>query len=56
MLTALKHIFLEGLESSGLVEEGIGQFVAARQVAGHSITISRWIDSEREKDLYSYSD
>ena len=50
VLIALQHIFLEGLESSGLVEEGIGKFVAARQVAGHPITISRWIDSEREKE------
>ena len=42
ILPTLKNIFLGGLKSSGPVEEGIGQFVAARQVAGHPITVSRW--------------
>lgn len=42
VLPALKNIFLEELGSSGLVQEGIGQFVAARQVAGHPIAIIPW--------------
>ena len=48
VLPTLENIFLEELESSGSVEEGIGQFIAARQVAGHFITISRWANSKKE--------
>ena len=47
-LITLQQILLEGLESPVVVEEGIGQFVAERQVAGHPITISHWVDSEKE--------
>ena len=50
VLPALQNIFLEGLDSSGPVEEGIGQFVAARQVAGHPIAISSWTNSEQDKE------
>jgi hypothetical protein len=50
VLPALQNIFLEGLDSSGPVEEGIGQFVAARQVAGHPIAISPWTNSEQDKE------
>ena len=46
VLPALQNIFLKGLESSGSVQESIGQFVAARQVANHPIGISPWTDSE----------
>jgi hypothetical protein len=42
VLPTLQNIFVEGLESSGPVQEGIGQFVAARQVTGHRIAVSRW--------------
>jgi hypothetical protein len=42
VLPTLQNIFVKGLESSGPVQEGIGQFVAARQVAGHPIAVSRW--------------
>ena len=48
-LLALENVYLEGLESSGSVEKGIGRFVAAREVAGHPITISGWTNSEKEK-------
>ena len=41
VLPALQIIFLEGLESSGPVQEGIGKFVAARQVASRPIEIGR---------------
>ena len=37
VLPALENIFLEGS-----VLEGIGQFAVTRQVAGHSIAVSRW--------------
>jgi hypothetical protein len=42
VLPTLQNIFLEGLHPPGPVQECIGQFVAARQVAGHPIAISRW--------------
>ena len=45
VLPALQNIFLEGLEPSGLVQEGIGKFVAARQVASRAIPVSRWANS-----------
>jgi hypothetical protein len=37
---SLQNIFVEGLEPSGPFLENIGQFVAARQVFDHLITIS----------------
>ena len=42
LLPTLENIFLKGLESSGHVQKGIGQFVTARQVSSHPVTISRW--------------
>ena len=38
----LQNIFLEELQESGPVQEGIGKFVATRQVTSHPITVSRW--------------
>ena len=38
----LQNIFLEELHESGSVQEGIGKFVAARQVTRHPIAVSRW--------------
>ena len=49
VLPCLQNIFLEGLESSGPVNEGIGQFVAARQVVSHPIAVSRWANSQQDK-------
>ena len=42
VLPAVESIFLEGLQPSGPVQEGIGLFVATRQVIGRHIEISRW--------------
>jgi len=42
VLPSLQNIFVEGLEASGPFWENIGQFVAARELSGHSITISVW--------------
>ena len=42
VLPNLQNIFLEEPEESGPVQEGIEKFVAARQVTGHPITVSRW--------------
>ena len=49
VLPTLGNIFLEGL-SSGPVQEGIRQFVAARQVSSHPVTISRWANSGEDKN------
>ena len=43
VLPILQNIFVEGLQPSGPVQEGIGQFVAARQLSGHPITVSSWL-------------
>ena len=42
VLPALRTLFLEGLPPSGPVLETIGQFVAARKLAGHPISVSPW--------------
>ena len=42
VLPALQFLFLGGPLPSGLVEENMGQFIAARQIAGHPVTISLW--------------
>jgi hypothetical protein len=47
VLPALQNIFLDGLEPSGPVQEGIGKFVAARQVASRPIAVSSWVTSDR---------
>jgi hypothetical protein len=46
VLPTLQNIFLEEPPSSGLAQEIIGKFVAARQLASHPIAVSRW---EREE-------
>jgi hypothetical protein len=51
VLPTLENIFLEGLESSGRVQEGIGQFIAARQSASHPIATSPWTDVEQDMVL-----
>ncbi len=42
VLPSLQNIFVERLEASGPFQENIGKFVAARELSGHSITISVW--------------
>jgi hypothetical protein len=42
VLPALRSVFLEEPLSLGPVQESIGLFVAARQLAGHPITVSHW--------------
>jgi hypothetical protein len=48
VLPALQNIFLEGFKSLGPVEEGIRQFVAARQFSSHPVAISLWANSEED--------
>ena len=38
----LENIFVEKLQESGPVQEGLGKFVAARQVTSHPVTVSHW--------------
>ena len=42
VLPALENLFLEGLQTWGHDQEAIESFVAARQLAGHPIAVSRW--------------
>jgi hypothetical protein len=42
VLPTLQNLFLEGLQPSEPVHKGIGQFVAARQLSGYPIAVSRW--------------
>jgi len=42
VLPALHSLFLEGLEPSGPVPEGIQSFVAARQLSDHHVAVQRW--------------
>ena len=42
VLPSLESLFLENLKPSGPVEEAIGQFVAARQLLGHTVVVSNW--------------
>ena len=46
VLPALQALFLEEPLPSGPVQEAIGKFVAARQLAGHPIAVSCWKDEE----------
>jgi hypothetical protein len=51
-LPALQNIFLEKFRRSRPVEEGIVEFVAARQVTNNPIMVSRWDrDPERERSV-----
>ena len=42
VLPSLQNIFVQALEPSGPFQEIFGQFIAARESSGHSITISVW--------------
>ena len=42
VLPTLENIFLEGLQPSRPLQKRIKRFVAARQLTGHPVTVSRW--------------
>jgi hypothetical protein len=42
VLPSLENIFVNGLKPSGPFQENKGQFVAARQLSDHPVTISDW--------------
>ena len=46
VMPSLQNIFVEGLEPSGPFQENIAQFVTARQLSGHLVTISTWNKGE----------
>jgi hypothetical protein len=46
VLPTLQNIFLEGLQPSGILQKGIGQFVATRQATGRPIVVSHWEGKE----------
>jgi hypothetical protein len=55
VLPTLQNIFLEEVEPAGHVQEDNGKIVAARQLSGHTITVSHWeTDPRRERDLFYY--
>jgi hypothetical protein len=55
VLPTLQNIFLEEVEPGGHVQEDIGRIVAARQLSGHTITVSHWKrDLIRERDLFHW--
>ena len=42
VLPVLQKLYLEGFKPSGLVQDGIGQFVAARQLINHPVIVEPW--------------
>jgi hypothetical protein len=44
-MPSLQNIFVDGFGPSGPFQKDIGQFVAARQLSDHTITISDWYGS-----------
>ena len=49
VMPSLQNIFLEELQASGPVQEGIWQFVAARRATSHPIVVSFWENPQRDK-------
>jgi hypothetical protein len=42
VLPVLQNIFLEELQPSGPLQEAIGQFIAALELSGHTVTVHHW--------------
>ena len=47
VLPTLENIFMEGLQPSGALHEGIEMFVAARRLIHHPVTVSCWVKDSR---------
>ena len=59
VLPFLQNIYLEGLRPWEPIQEGIQEFIAARQLSGHSIAVSRWQrdwESGTSSDFGNFSD
>ena len=50
VLPNLQNIFLEELQESGPVREGIQKFIGARQVTSHPIAVSLWENSQQDRE------
>jgi len=50
VLPTLQDLYLEGFQPSELVQEGIEQFISARQATDHPLAISDWDRSEEVDD------
>jgi len=48
VLPALQNILIEHLQSSGRVEEAIGEFVGARQLSGRPVAVQCWVRGRGE--------
>ena len=55
VLPALQRVFMEELHTSGPVQEAIDKIVAARQLSGHSVTVSHWEKSGSSRQRSSCS-
>ena len=42
VLPMLQKLYLEGFQPSGLIQDGIGQFVAGRELINHPVTVEPW--------------
>jgi len=42
VLPTLQNVFIEKLQPSGPVQEGVGKLVVARQLTSHPIAVCRW--------------
>jgi hypothetical protein len=51
VLPALERVYLEELQPSGPVQEAVGQFVAARRLLGHTVTVFPW---DRTGDHFAF--
>jgi hypothetical protein len=44
VLPTLQNLFIRNFQSSKLVKEAIGEFVAARELSGHPVIVQSWTD------------
>ena len=51
VLPTLQNIFLEELQLSGPIQEGLRQFVSTRQVTVRPIAVSHWDNAKKDKLL-----
>jgi len=42
VLPALQKNYIGGLQLSGPIQEAIGEFVAARELSGHPVSVQYW--------------
>ena len=48
VLPALQNLYIENLQPSGLINEAIGEFIAARELCSHPVTVQSWTEEIRE--------